>query len=156
MRAARIAALATHGYKWLMAGFGVGALYAAPEALDRIRPTFVGAQAVQSASHPERGPVTWHPHAQRYAAGGLNTLGLTALAAEGLRRKAALQVVSDPHPAHCSAWVFTGESRAGCPPRAGPRRTGDYVALRPRGLRLSPHLYNTETDIARLLDALPG
>ena len=33
------------GYKWLMAGFGVGALYAAPEALDRIRPTFVGAQA---------------------------------------------------------------------------------------------------------------
>ena len=24
--------------------------------------------------------MTWHPHAQRYAAGGLNTLGLTALA----------------------------------------------------------------------------
>ena len=183
VRAARIAALATHGYKWLMAGFGVGALYVAPEALDRIRPTFVGAQAVQSASHPERGPVTWHPHAQRYAAGGLNTLGLTALAsslglieaigidtiaehgctlaalaAEGLRRKAGLQVVSDPHPAYRSALVvFTG----GSPERDAHlvqdlAARGIIVALRPRGLRLSPHFYNTEADVARLLDALPG
>ena len=33
---------------------------------------------------------------------------------------------------------------------------GIIVALRPLGLRLSPHFYNTEADVARLLDALPG
>jgi selenocysteine lyase/cysteine desulfurase len=121
--------------------------------------------------------------AQRYAAGGLNTLGLTALAsslelieaigidtiaehdctlaalaAERLRRKAGLQVVSDPHPAHRSALVvFTGgspERDAHLVQALAARRI--IVALRPRGLRLSPHVYNTEADIARLLDALPG
>ena len=33
---------------------------------------------------------------------------------------------------------------------------GIIVALRPLGVRVSPHFYNTEADIARLLDALPA
>jgi selenocysteine lyase/cysteine desulfurase len=33
---------------------------------------------------------------------------------------------------------------------------GILVALRPLGVRSAPHFYNTEADIARLLDALPG
>ena len=138
VRAARIAALATHGYKWLMAGFGVGALYGA-RALDRIRPTFVGAQAVQSASHPERGPVTWHPHAQRYAAGGAQYPRAPALAAEGLRRESALRVVSDPHPAHCSAWVFTGGVQSGMPTSC---RTSPHGGLWPcvRGACVCPRI----------------
>ncbi|HEX5502099.1 MAG TPA: aminotransferase class V-fold PLP-dependent enzyme, partial [Thermomicrobiales bacterium] len=43
VKATRVSALATHAYKALLAGFGLGALYVAPEALDRIAPTFVGA-----------------------------------------------------------------------------------------------------------------
>ena len=89
---------------------------------------------------------------------GLFLCTLAALAAAGLRRKAGLQVVSDPHPVHRSALVvFT---------RGSPERDahlvqdlaarGIIVALRPLGLRLSPHFYNTEADVARLLDALPG
>src|SRR5207245_9747134 len=106
------------------------ALYVPPVSYAHIHSTIMCAQSVHSTSHPERGPVTWHPHAQLYAAGGLNTLGLTALAsslelieaigidtiaehdctlaalaAAGLRRKAGLQVVSDPHPVHRSALV---------------------------------------------------
>jgi selenocysteine lyase/cysteine desulfurase len=30
------------------------------------------------------------------------------------------------------------------------------VSLRPLGVRVSPNFYNTEGEIARLLDALPG
>jgi selenocysteine lyase/cysteine desulfurase len=182
VQAARIAALATHGYKWLMAGFGVGALYVAPSALDRIRPTFVGAQSVTEASDPGIDPFTWQPNAQRYAAGGINTLGLTALAsslglieelgidtiaehgqtlaamsATGLRHKARLQVISDPRPVHRSALVvFTcGTQAQDAQLVQDLAAKGIIVALRPLGVRISPHFYNTEADIARLLDALP-
>jgi cysteine desulfurase / selenocysteine lyase len=183
VQATRIAALATHGYKWLMAGFGVGALYVAPAALDRIRPTFIGAQAVTSPSDPSLDPFPWQPTAQRYAAGGVNTLGLTALASSlglieelgiatiaaqgrlladlammGLGQKSRLHVRSDPRPEHRSTLVvFTCGS-----PEHDARLVQDLaaqgilVALRPLGVRIAPHFYNTEADIARLLDALPG
>ncbi|MGE3537976.1 MAG: aminotransferase class V-fold PLP-dependent enzyme [Candidatus Tectimicrobiota bacterium] len=183
VRAARIAALATHGYKWLMAGFGVGALYVAPEALDRIRPTFVGAQSVVSEGPAGVAPFTWQPDAQRYAAGGLNTLGLTALASSlrliedigieviaehgstlaalataGLRRKAGLRLVSSTEPAQRSALVVFTCGSPEQDARLVQHLAAQHIvlALRPLGARLSPHFYNTEADIARLLDALPG
>jgi selenocysteine lyase/cysteine desulfurase len=183
VQALQIAALATHGYKWLMAGFGVGALYVAPAARDRIRPTFIGAQAVTSPSDPGLDPFPWQPNAQRYAAGGVNTLGLTALASSlglmeelgmqtiaeqgrlladladaGLRRNARLRVLSDPRPVHRSTLVvFT----CGSPERDAQlvqdlAAQGVLVALRPLGVRIAPHFYNTEADIARLLAALSG
>jgi cysteine desulfurase/selenocysteine lyase len=182
VQATRIAALATHGYKWLMAGFGVGALYVAPAALDRIRPTFIGAQSVLSPSDPGKDPFPWQPNAQRYAAGGVNTLGLTALAsslglieelgiatiaahgrrlaslaATGLRQKSRLHVISDPRPEHCSTLVvFTCGSPAHDAQLVQDLAAqGIMVALRPRGVRIAPHFYNTEADIARLLEALP-
>jgi cysteine desulfurase/selenocysteine lyase len=183
VQALRIAALATHGYKWLMAGFGVGALYVAPAALDRIRPTFIGAQAVASPSDPGGDPFPWQPNAQRYAAGGVNTLGLTALASSlgliaelgmdtiaaqgrlladlamaGLRQKSGLHVISDSRSAHRSTLVvFTCGSPAQDTHLVQDLAAqGIIVALRPLGVRIAPHLYNTEADIARLLEALPG
>lgn len=184
VQALRISALATHGYKWLMAGFGVGALYVAPEALAHIRPTFIGVQSVQIEGmnvRPEQ--LTWHPNAQRYEAGGSNTLGLTALASSlgmieelgmaaiaehgrglaelayaGVQRKRGLRLVSDADPAHRSALiVFTcGSPEQDAKLVQDLTARGIVVALRPLGLRLSPHLYNTEADIATLLDALPS
>lgn len=182
VQAARIAALATHGYKWLLAGFGLGALYVAPEALEQIRPTFIGSQSVLSEGPAFQEPFAWHPNAQRYAAGGVNTIGLTALAsslgliadigieviaehsvalaalaAAGLQRKRGVRLVSSVDPAHRSAIVvFT----CGSPEQDASlvqhlAAQGIIVALRPLGARLSTHFYNTEDDVARLLDALP-
>jgi selenocysteine lyase/cysteine desulfurase len=183
VQAAQISALATHGYKWLMAGFGVGALYVAPAARDRIRPTFIGAQAVTSPSDPSCDPFPWQPNAQRYAAGGVNTLGLAALASSlglieelgidtiaahghmlaslamtGLRQKDRLHVISDARPVHSSTLVvFTCGSPAHDAQLVQDLAAqGILVALRPQGVRLAPHFYNTEADIARFLDALPG
>jgi selenocysteine lyase/cysteine desulfurase len=181
VQATRVAALATHGYKWLLSGFGIGALYVAPEALDRIRPTFIGAQSVVP-DHPSWDrPLIWQAGAQRYAAGGGNTLGLTALAAslgliaelgidtiaahgrslanlayEGLRHHPGLHVVSHADPARRSAIVvFTSGSQVRDAHLAQTLAAQQIiVALRPLGVRISPHFYNTEADVATLLEAL--
>lgn len=180
--ALRISALALHGYKWLMSGFGVGALYVASAALDRIRPTFIGSQAVAGESDDVTGDYTWQPGAQRYQAGGGNRTGLAALAASlslieeigmptieargralaelvhaGLRRKGEVAgIVSSPDPARRSAIItFTTGSLAG--DAALVQRLAEQrivVALRPLGARVSPHVYNTEAEVARFLDAL--
>jgi len=177
-----VAALCTHGYKWLMAGFGAGALYVAPAAIDQIQPTFIGSQSVVGGAEVATETFDWQPGAARYAAGGVNRTGLAALAASlslieevgidaieahsralaellyaGLRRKRGLRVVSSDDPAHRSAIItFTTGDRAS--DEALQRRLEAQriiVALRPLGLRASPHCYNTEAEVARLLDALP-
>lgn len=181
VKATRVSALATHAYKGLLAGFGLGALYIAPEALDRIDPTFVGAASVAGAVDGAGGDLDWKPGAARFQAGGTNHTGMAALAASlslidevgiatieergraladalvaGLRRK-GVQVVSSPDPARRSAiTVFTlGSHERDAALVEQLEAQGIIVALRPLGVRVSPHFYNTEEEIGRLLDALP-
>lgn len=176
-----ISALSMHGYKWLLADFGLGALYVAPAAIEQIRPTFVGDQSVVDQQQPHN-PFEWKPGAQRYAAGGSNTFGLTALATSlelieqigmptieahnrglaeqlvtGLRRFAPhVQLVSPAEVARRSAIiVFTLGDRTrdeALVQQLEQQRI--MVALRRRGVRVSAHLYNTADDIERLLQAL--
>lgn len=178
---ARISALAVHGYKWLMAGQGIAALYVAPEAAEQIRPTFAGSGGYDGPIErfdPGRG---WKRGAGRYATGGNNPTGFVALASSlslieevGIDRVEAtnaalaarlhagigdipgVRVLSSTDPAHRSAIVFF---------TLGARERDDalaralhaqriIVALRPNGLRVSPHFYNTEADIDRFVDAV--
>jgi selenocysteine lyase/cysteine desulfurase len=183
-RALRVSALALHGYKWLMAGFGCGALYVAPEALDRIRPRFVGEQSFLEGSDPTDADATWQPGARRYTVGGASTTCLAALAAsldlieqiglpaiaehnrqigqllvDGLRRHAQhLRLVSPANPAQRAAIVvFTlGDTARDEALVARLAERGIMVALRPRGVRVSPHLYNTGAEVERLLEVLPA
>jgi cysteine desulfurase / selenocysteine lyase len=183
VRAARISALATHAFKWLMAGFGLGALYVAPDALDRIRPVFVTAQSFAGDPDTFEAAAPMQPGATRYSAIASNKLGQTALVASlglieeiGLnaiekhrrslsellyaelrRRGSGLRLVSAADPARRSAIItFTLGSRerdAALVEELDSK--GIIVALRPLGVRVSPNFYNTEGEIARLLDALP-
>lgn len=182
--ALRISALATHGYKWLLAGFGCGALYVAPDAVDQIRPRFVGEQSYLGAGEPPEAPAAWQPGARRYTVGGANALGLTALAESlallaevglpaiaahnralgqllvaGLQRHTPeVRLVSPADPARRAAIVvFT----LGDPGRDAElvrllAERGILVALRRRGVRVAPHLYNTAAEIEGLLRALPA
>jgi selenocysteine lyase/cysteine desulfurase len=178
----RLSALSFHGYKWLLSGFGCGALYVAPSAIDQIHPRFVGEQSFIGDGDPADMPAVWQPGARRYTVGGANSLGLTALAAsltlieqvglpaidahnralgqllvDGLRRHAPdIQLVSPIDPARRAAIVaFTLGDRAR--DEALVRHLGEQgivVALRPRGVRVSPHVYNNAAEIELLLHAI--
>lgn len=182
VKASKISAFSFHGYKWLLAGFGLGVLYVAPEAVERIAPTFIGEQAIAGDGDAFGGGLNWKPGPARYAAGGLNRTGLAALAASlelieeigidaieahttalaeqlyhELQAKPGVRVVSSDDPARRSAiTVFTlGDRNRDAALVADLERQGIVVALRPLGVRVSPHFYNSESDIARLLDTLP-
>ncbi len=183
VKAARVSTLATHGYKWMLAGFGVAALYVAPEAVDRIAPTFVGSQSVDTTPDTFDGQLNWKPGAARYQAGGGNRIGWAALATslglieeigiatieernrtlaerlyDGLTRKESVELVSSPDPAHRAQIIaFTlGSKERDAAMVKELEDQGIIVALRPLGLRASPNFYNTEAEIDRLLAALPN
>jgi selenocysteine lyase/cysteine desulfurase len=154
----------------------------APSAIDRIRPCFVGEQSFVGDGDPADASSVWQPGARRYTVGGANALGLTALASslalieqvglaaidthnralaqllvDGLRRRAPdVQLVSPIDPARRGAIVvFTlgnRDSDEALLQRLGEQ--GIVVALRPRGVRISPHVYNSAAEIERLLSAL--
>jgi cysteine desulfurase / selenocysteine lyase len=177
VKAMRISAMSTHGYKWVLSGFGLGGLYVSPEAQDRIRPTFIGSQATVASGEDFEPHLTWKPGAARYGAGGINrvvaaSLGLIeevgidrieehdrALAEQlyaGLQRRSDVEVVSSANPEHRSAViVFTrGSKEKDAALVQHLEDQGVIVALRPLGVRVSPHFFNTEDDVARLLGAL--
>ncbi|MDZ4717288.1 MAG: aminotransferase class V-fold PLP-dependent enzyme [Roseiflexaceae bacterium] len=177
-----ISALSMHGYKWLLADFGLGALYVSPNAVEQIRPMFVGDQSVVDQNQMPHNPFEWQPGATRYSAGGTNTFGLTALATslelideigmpaieahnrglaellvQGLRRyEPNIRLISPADPARRSSIiVFTLGDRAQDEEMAQQlEQQRIIVALRRRGIRVSPHFYNTAADIERMLDAL--
>lgn len=180
--ALRISALSFHGYKWLLAGFGCGALYVSPDALDQIRPRFVGEQSFQAGFAADDLDAPWQPGARRFTAGGANALGLTALAmslnlieqlgpetivahnralgqllVDGLRRLEPLvQLVSPIDPTRRAAIVvFTlGDATRDDALVQQLAEHGVVVALRRRGVPVSPHCYNTATEVDRLLELL--
>ncbi len=182
VKAARVSALATHGYKWLLSGFGVGALYVAPEVVDQISPTFIGSQSVDAVPDTFDGQLNWKPGAARYQAGGGNRIGWAALATSlglieevgidaiaernrtlaehlyaGLSRKESVEIVSSPDPAHRAqiiAFTLASKERDAAMVKELDEQ-GIIVALRPLGMRASPNFYNTEEEVNRLLTALP-
>ena len=94
---------------------------------------------------------------------GLNTIEEQRRSlAEGLvtelgRRGDTVRLVSDADPARRSAIiVFTLGNRARDEAFVQKLDTmGIIVALRPKGIRVSPGFFNTEAEIERLVDALP-
>jgi len=180
--ACRISALSTHGYKWLMANFGAGALYVAPDAVDRIQPVFTGNASVAGVPQSFEGPLPWAAGAGRYALSfGVNRygyaamdagialieeLGIAAVAAHdlalaarlraGLTAKTGVTVVSSDDPAYASAVVvFTlGAKERDAALVEALEARNILVALRPLGVRVSPHLYNNDADVDHLIAAL--
>ena len=182
LRALRLSAFAFHGYKWLMSGFGAGVLYVAPEAIDQIRPTFAGPLGVSSDVMRTQLPPAWAPGAQRFATGNDNFIGAAAMCASltlieeiGVPQiRAANHALADMLQAgiarvlpgarclrssearHQSAIVVftTGSPEGDAALVATLSAKNIVVALRPAGIRVSPHLFNTARDIEMLLTAL--
>lgn len=171
--------LAADGHKWLLGPEGAGLFYVRREHLDLLRPIGVGWNSVvhwHDFSHVE---LKLKPTAGRYEGGTYNVGGLAALGgslellacygqpalaervlsltSELCRRleQSGAEVVScrdEPHASGIVAFDWPGRN-----PLAVRKHCRDrQVLLSCRGgwLRASPHAYNNEEDIDRLISAL--
>ena len=176
-----VSAVAAHGYKWLMASFGIGVVVFSPGAVERIRPTYAGRLSVDADFESHDYQLNWRAGAARYQTGGHNLMGLTAMRTSlSLIRQAGPEwnaahtlelndrlvegvtemgysVASDMDPGHRSQIVtFTSGDRVRDGELVAELERADVsVTLRGRGVRVSPYFYNTTADMDRLLEALP-
>ena len=169
--------LAAGGHKWLLAPEGSGALFVSQRIVDRFQPPQAGWKCVTDADRYLPYHFDWRADAGRFEAGTASHVNILALGA-------ALELLLEVGPEHIEARVLDvvgqltdGLARRGAeivgPWRGRERsaimnfRLGDTVALaaalgragiiareRRGGVRLAPHFYNDESDVARVLAAV--
>jgi selenocysteine lyase/cysteine desulfurase len=176
--------LAADGHKWLLGPEGAGIAYIRREHLDTLRPIGVGWHSVPAAQDFTHIELNLRPTAARYEGGSQNNAGMLALAASlrllmdcGIEAIAAAilditeracdrlarigaKIISDRRSDHRS-----GEQRSGIvsfelpgrDPLAVKRhamRQHVVFGCRAGRLRISPHAYNDEEDLDRLIESL--
>lgn len=173
-----IDALAADGHKWLCAPEGCGLLYVSRRWLDRLVPQRIGWKSVVDASRYLPYHFELKPDAQKFECGSLNFLAIHALGAavdlafevgvdvieerllaltSRLRAALAERGVAVLSPSDASERSGITTVRTNEAPEAVVRRLrADGVLASPRGggVRLSPHFYCDENDVARCLAAL--
>ncbi len=182
VKAMNIDYLSADGHKWLLGPEGAGIFYCRRELIERTRPVMVGWMNVVNAQNYGNYDYTLRPDAGRFECGSYNIAGLLALKASldilaGLgvdAVSARLKILTNRLIAG-----LVGKKYDIVSPRTGDQWSGivsfksrskphepivsllrkDHkieIALREGRLRASPHFYNTEAQIDRLLEALPG
>jgi selenocysteine lyase/cysteine desulfurase len=175
--------MAADGHKWMLGPEGAGVAYIRREHLHRLRALGVGWHSVVQTdySHVE---LNLKPSAARYEGGSPNMVGLHALGASlklltelGIESISAAvlditdracerlteigaTIISDRRPEHRGGQQRSGIvafELAGRDPMAVKRhclRQNLVFGCRAGRLRISPHAYNNEEDIDRLIDAI--
>lgn len=169
-------------WKWLMGPIGMGGLYVAAGRLESIRPAFVGSDGMVPTQDYLDYRFEFRPDAGRFEYSTENVLGLIGVA-EALRRLTPLfgndaadavarrvrdlgdllisrleersfRLYSSRLPGERSG-IFSFVA-PGNPAQVAARlrRNGVEVAVRSGRLRISPHFYNNDEDVERLLAAL--
>lgn len=171
--------LAADGHKWLLSVEGCGIFYCARRALERVRPRVVGWHSVADAASYDLVQLELKPDAGRFEEGSPNAPGIFALSAalelllelgvdaiwarvealgahlaRGLEGCGA-RVLSPRGPGETSgivSFAWPGEEPRDTAARL--RAAGIFVVERRGGVRASPHFYNDEAELERLLAAL--
>lgn len=176
--------LAADGHKWLLGPEGAGIFYVRRQLLDRLRAIGVGWNSVVHSHDYSRIDLKLKPSAGRYEGGTMNMVGHLGLGASlallnELGTAAISAAVLEFTDRACEALEILGAtivSHRDIDDRGGAQRSGivafelpgrdpvpirkhclDHgVALSCRGgrLRISPHAYNNDDDLDRLIDAL--
>ncbi len=171
--------LAADGHKWLLGPEGAALFYCRREHLDVLRPLGLGWNSVVDAHDFTRIELTLKPTAARYEGGSPNCAGLIALGASlelltsfgfeaiaarvleltdrACRRLSAAgaQILSNREGNHRSGivtFLFPGVDPQHVRRRCLDR--GVVLSCRGGGLRISPHAYNNDTDLDRLIEAV--
>jgi len=171
--------LAADGHKWLLSVEGCGIFYCAQRSLELLQPTVVGWRSVTDNLEFDSYHMELQPSAGRFEEGTPNTPGIFALGAaidllfeigidaiaervlaltdhlvDGLRAHEA-EIISPRGEGEASgivAFRMPGEAPNATVDRL--RAAGVFTVARRGAVRASPHFYNDEPDLDRLLDAL--
>jgi len=182
LRRTPVDVLSCGAQKWLLGPWGAGFLYVRADLLGALEPAFAGWMAFRGTDDFTRlcdYDPTFHADARRFelvtlpfqdvagmtaSLGLLDEVGVTAVAAhlralrgplEDAAARGRFTVVSptdDPH--DCGIWcVRTPDVRAAY---RRLRAAGVVASMREGSIRLSPHLYNSMDDVARVVELLEG
>ena len=172
--------LAADGHKWLLAPEGAAIFYCADEKRERLINTNVGWSSVVNPRDFLNYDLTQKPDATRFEEGSYNSVGLYGLnAAIELLLEVGVSTI-ETHILQLTRGLIEGLESKGyrvITPKADSERAGIVVfesdqhapielyellheqkiitAERGSGLRVSPHFYNTESEITHLLEVLP-
>ena len=171
--------LAADGHKWLLGPEGAGLLYIRRPHLEMLQPLGVGWNSVQRPYDFSQLHFQLKPTAGRYEGGTYNMGGFVGLNASlellmrygpdrlsqrilelgdvacRLLTNAGAEIYSCREPAQASGIVsFTMPGRDPAVLRTQCRQQGVVLSQRGAGLRISPHGYNNEEDVDRLIFAL--
>lgn len=176
VRKEKVDFLASGGYKWLLSPMGVGFLYVNKEHLDKITPTILGYRSDEEVYDLYYRELSLAKSARRFEHGQRNfpgfagmkeslrllmktglkdvqkrVLGLGDLIIKGAK-ELGFGINSPLSPRNRSGILNLGIEN---PEKVEAKllREGIVVSAR-RGLRVSPHFYNTEEEVERLLSAL--
>jgi selenocysteine lyase/cysteine desulfurase len=171
--------LAADGHKWMLGPEGAGIAYIRRDRLPLLRATGVGWNSMVQGGDFSRIEVNLKPTASRFEGGSLNMAGMIALGAslrllESLGVEAIAAAILEITDLTCQRLADIGARVIS--PREGDQRSGivsfelpgaDAATVRKRclkkdvvlacrggRLRISPHAYNDEKDVDRLLDSL--
>ena len=177
--------LAADGHKWMASPEGAGLFFVRHQHLDLLRPFNLGWHSVVQPHDYSPRELELLPTASRYEGGSANTVGILALGAsldllvqfglsatesriaervlavgdlacEKLRSQGA-SILSNRDPAHASGIVsFDVPGASPSELRNRCLDAGIVLSCRNGHLRISPHAYNDEDDLARLLEAISG
>ncbi|MCG8584720.1 MAG: aminotransferase class V-fold PLP-dependent enzyme [Pirellulales bacterium] len=177
--AAGVDFLAADGHKWLLGPEGAGVLYIRKANLDQLRPTGVGWNSVAHHHDYSRIELNFKPAAERFEGGspnmpGLHALGasadlLAALSAEAISER--IQEITDHaidrlrsmdanilSVREADRWSGIVSFEVPGKDPASLRKhcldQGVVMSCRAGRLRISPHAYNNDEDIERLVAAL--
>lgn len=174
-----IDALAADGHKWMLGPEGCGLLYLSPKGLQQVTPRVLGWHSVANAGRYDEITTDLRAGIRRFEAGTPNLIGAAALGESvGLLSEAGMATVETRVKA-LSAALAAGLRDLGCRlhtpvdkqgyPGAGivifshpdhPSESlnqriseaGLYGAARGAGVRLSPHFYQDDEEVARALE----
>jgi cysteine desulfurase / selenocysteine lyase len=171
--------LAADGHKWLLGPEGAGIFYIRRDLVDFLHPVDIGWNSVVGARNFSTIDFRLKPHAGRWESGSLNVAGITALGASlqilvQIGFPAITARVLDLTDTICAGvarlgWhVFSSREeneKSGIVSVEVPgghagevvrrcRAAGIIVNQRAGRLRLSPHFYNNEEEVEKLLEVL--
>ena len=175
-------AFAAGANKFLLSAKGIALLYVSDRAVERVQPAVIGWTAVKDysdyVSHPT---IDFRKGAARYEGGVSNVAGICGLGAsidlflhvgpENIERhilslgaylstrlkERGYQVIGSQSPSQASSITVCKHDRYSAEEICSRLASRNILtSARQEGLRISPHLYNSQADMDALLTSLPG